>query len=106
VHIAGIAYEYIQPAIMVDISHHHTGTELWFIAEARFERDIIKHPVAFVQEKFIAALVGGKKNICQSIVIDIADTYSASVVKIPVIQDIDDVVVFDGIAEFNADIMH
>src|SRR5690242_859184 len=93
IHTPGITNKDVEPAIVIDIHHHHTCAELELISKSCFGRNIFKLEIAFIKVKFIAALVGRKKDIGQSIIIDITDRHAAAIIKITVVKNIDGIVV-------------
>ena len=106
VHAPCIANINVEPSIVIDIRHYHTGTPLLFIAETCFVRNIFELEISFVKIKLITALVGGKKNVSKAVIVDIANRHSTAVVKISVVKNIQLFCVMHRVAETNDCIVH
>src|SRR5437868_11095163 len=78
----------IEPAIIVDISHYGPCAPHAILPHTTGIGNVFKLPVAFVQEKFVLAHVACQEHITQSIIIDIPDRYSTSIVKVPELKTI------------------
>jgi len=106
VDITGIADEDIKPAIVVHIGHDHTGAPIVLGTETRFGGNVFELPVAFIEEEFIWAHVGGEEYIGPAVIIDITDGGTAAVVKVAVAEDVEVGTVMDIVAELNAGLLH
>ncbi len=89
IYVAGTTNINIEPAIVIDIYHYNSGTPILLVNKSRLLRNIFKLPITFVFIKLVGAHIGRKKNICESIIIDITNGYASAVIKIAVGKNIE-----------------
>ncbi len=78
----GFAGVNIQPAVAVDVGYRYTGRPHLPGAQAGFFSNIFKVEITAVQVKAVGDHVTAHKHIRQAVVIHVADTDTAAVVKI------------------------
>jgi hypothetical protein len=57
--------------------------------------------IAFIQVQLIASLISSKKNICESVIVDITCGYATAIVEIAVLENIEFLGFLDIIPELN-----
>jgi len=72
----------IKPAIAVYIYEYNTRIPFVILYYPGLVTDIIKFKIAFIEIQFINPCIRGKKNIGKSIVINITNSYSTTVIKV------------------------
>ena len=80
--VTRFAYIDIEVTIAIDIGHCNPGWPYIPGSKTGFFGNILKLEIAFVEIKSIGGLAAAKKDIGQSVVIDIADGHAAAVVEI------------------------
>src|SRR6185437_6707188 len=95
----------VEVAVAVDIDHGGAGAPALCSRDAAFFRDVFEGAVAFVEEQAIVDHVAGQEDIGQAVVVDIADGYSAAVVEIDIIEDVEGFAVEEGILEVDAGVV-
>jgi hypothetical protein len=86
--VSGIAHINIKPAVVVDVRHNYACIPVAFAGNTRFFGYILKLPVPFIQVEGIAAHIGAKENVGQTVVIDIAYGNSGAIVEISIAENI------------------
>jgi hypothetical protein len=86
--VPDLANVQIQKAIAVYICHGHASGPATFASYLCRFGDILKLEVSLVEVQFVAALVAGKINVHQAIIVDVPERYPATVVEIQVLEDI------------------
>jgi hypothetical protein len=81
--MTGITNINIQPSVVVNIHKYNSRTPHTILHNSRMRGDIFKFETAFVQVEFIITHIRGEKNIRQSVIIYIARSHAASIIKIP-----------------------
>ena len=99
--IAQLADKDVQPAILIDICKGDSGRPAQQFLRIKKIVGIRKFEIALVEIKLVSSEVGSKKQIRQSIIVEIAGSYAAAIVKIEVIKDIEVRSVGDFIVEIN-----
>ena len=89
----------IQPAIVIDIHHGHAGAPHTILPEPGFGSDILKFHPAFIQVYFIFPHITGKDHIGQAIIIDIAQSHPAAIIKIAKAETVIRFIIDDDIGE-------
>jgi hypothetical protein len=87
-HISGVAYVDVQPAIGIDVHENNARAPFATVYNPCFLRDVLKLKAALVEAEFIAALVGSHENLGQAVIIKVSCCHPASIVEIPVTEDI------------------
>lgn len=83
----------VEIPVAVNIGHGYTRAPVGISGHAGFFGNVFELKISFVEVKLVTGLVvGGKIEIRQSVVVDVASGYAASVVIIEVIQDVEEFV--------------
>ncbi len=81
-HVTRITHIHIQPAIVIDINHYSPGAPHAILFHAAFGSNIFKLEITFIEVKLVLIHVRGKQYIGQAIVINVANSHSAAIIKI------------------------
>ncbi len=84
--VANGTYINIQQPIPIHIYHRNTSFPICLTFYASTSSNILKMKIALVQVKLIAFGIGSKKNIRQSIIIDITNCHPRTIIEIQIIQ--------------------
>jgi hypothetical protein len=98
---AYFGYIDIQEPVAVDIGYGYAGLPVAFALYTGFFRDILKPEIPLVEIKFVTTLVGSKIEVRQPIVVEVANGYTASIVIIKIVQDIEAVRVCDTVLKID-----
>ena len=93
----------IEKSIAVDIGHGNARAPVGGTGHTGFGRNVFENKISLVEVEFVIPLaVGGKIDIGQAIVVDVAGGHSAAIVVIQVVQDIEHIpVIVEFIFEIN-----
>src|SRR6266511_5034026 len=88
----------IQEPIAIYICHCNTSAPVGIARHTCFLRDVLKLKISFVQIEFVTTMiVCSKINIGQSIIINVSDSHTSSIVVIEVIQNTESCMFFECI---------
>lgn len=91
----------IEKSVVIDV-HHRCAGGPGFRRDASFRGDVLEAHVAFVEVQAAGHHVAREKEIDESIVIDVADSYACAVVDVNVSLNVQRIVGRDGVGERDA----
>jgi len=105
-HVAGVAYIDIQPAVVIDVHKHGACAPHAVLREARSGGDVLKFEISFIQVDPVLTHIGGEEDIRQTVVIEVADGYAAAIVEVAEQEAVVDLFVHHLIVEVDACVVH
>jgi len=87
---------------VIEVGHDHSGAPAVTPSGAGLFGDVLKLEIAFVQVQFIRPHIGGEIHIGQAIVVNVADSDPSTVVKVPVVENVEFLAVRDVVRKWDA----
>ena len=84
--IADCANIDVEKTVPIDIGHGDAGGPIGIAGYSGPGRDIFKNEIAFIKIEFVAALVGRQIDIGQTVIIDVPNRHTRSIVVIQVVE--------------------
>ena len=94
----------IQKTIVIDIHRGYTTGPFAFGFYTCNGTDIRELQFAFIQVEFTGYQVAGKIKILQAVIVEVSGSYTASIIHILLVNDVDGVCLYDRISEIYSSI--
>jgi hypothetical protein len=92
----------IRPAVIVDIYYRYPPAPFSLATNPGDIGNVFENKIPFIQVKFVGYGIAGEIDVRLAIPVEIANPYTASIVNIDIVKNVDTVVLYDLIIEVNA----